>query len=86
MIKFIIDGIKIIPMWILILSLLTLIANIASIASIASISILIISLPPDYFTQKKRVSSIKAPVLRVFLLMLKNAFGVLALERHSGNK
>ena len=83
MIKFIIDGIKIIPMWILILSLLTLIA---SIASIASISILIISLPPDYFTQKKRVSSIKAPVLRVFLLMLKNAFGVLALERHSGNK
>jgi hypothetical protein len=73
MIKFIIDGIKIIPMWILILSLITL------IASIASISILIISLPPDYFIRKTHVSSIKDPVLRLFLRILKNAFGVLAL-------
>ena len=40
---------------------------------------LIISLPPDYFTHKKGVSSIKNPILRVFLQILKNVCGMVFL-------
>ena len=59
--------------WIFILSLITIIASTASILA------LIIYLPPDYFTRKKRVSSVKNPVLRALLLILKNVFGIIAL-------
>ena len=59
--------------WIFILSAITI------IASTVSIFALIIYLPPDYFTRKKHVSSVKHPVLRVLLRILKNVFGVIAL-------
>ena len=40
---------------------------------------LLISLPSDYFTRKKRVSPIKNPVLRLFLRLLKNVAGAVFL-------
>ena len=40
---------------------------------------LLISLPSDYFTRKKRVSRIKNPILRLFLRVLKNVVGTVFL-------
>lgn len=60
-------------LWIGILSVITV------VASIISLSVIIISLPPDYFTQKKHVSRIKNPIVRVFLRILKNVVGLIAL-------
>ena len=59
--------------WIVILSVLTL------IPSILSALVLIIYLPTDYFTREKHISIVTNPVLRVFLRILKNMFGVIAL-------
>ena len=57
----------------LILSIVTI------IASLASVSILLISLPSDYFTRKKRVSRIRNPILRLLLRLLKNVCGIVFL-------
>jgi len=73
MAEFIIDWIKI--HWLLVL----IFSGITIIASILTVSVLIISLPPDYFTREKHVSSIKNPILRIFLRVLKNVFGGIAL-------
>ena len=59
--------------WIVILSVLTL------IPSILSALVLIIYLPPDYFTREKHISIVTNPILRVFLRILKNMFGAMAL-------
>jgi hypothetical protein len=72
-IGYIIELIKSYWLWILISSV------IATVGSLAVGFALIISLPPDYFTQKKRISRIRNPVLRVPLRVVKNIFGVLAL-------
>ncbi len=73
MVTSLIDWVKAHWVWIFILSAITIIASTASIFG------LIIYLPPDYFTRKKHVSSVKHPILRVLLLVLKNVFGVIAL-------
>ena len=57
----------------LILSIVTI------IASLASVSILLISLPSDYFSRKKRVSRIRNPILRLLLRLLKNVCGIVFL-------
>ena len=71
--EFIINWIKI--HWLLVL----IFSGVTIIASILTVSVLIISLPSDYFTRKKHVSSIKNPILRIFLRVLKNVFGGIAL-------
>ena len=60
-------------LWIAILSVIVV------IASFIGFSVFIISLPPDYFTQKKQVSRIKNSIVRVCLQLLKNVIGVIAL-------
>ena len=40
---------------------------------------LLISLPADYFSRKRRVSSIKNPILRLLLRLLKNMCGAVFL-------
>ena len=72
-IELIIFQIKTYWMLFLILSIITI------IASLASVSVLLISLPSDYFSRKKRVRRIKNPVLRLFLHLLKNACGLIFL-------
>ena len=57
----------------LILSIVTI------IVSLASVSILLISLPSDYFSRKKRVSRIRNPILRLLLRLLKNVCGIVFL-------
>ncbi|MCZ6680609.1 MAG: hypothetical protein O7E52_25545 [Candidatus Poribacteria bacterium] len=73
MIEFITEWVKFHWLWVLIFSVITI------IGSLVGVSALMISLPPDYFTRKKHVSSIRHPILRVFLHILKNTFGVAAL-------
>ena len=65
--------------WLLFFLILPIIIIVTTFATLASISMLLISLPPDYFTQKKRVSRIKNPVLRLFLCLLKNVCGTVFL-------
>ena len=57
----------------LILSIVTI------IVSLASVSILLISLPSDYFSRKKRGSRIRNPILRLLLRLLKNVCGIVFL-------
>ena len=40
---------------------------------------LLISLPADYFSRKRRVSSIKNPILRLLLRFVKNVCGAIFL-------
>ena len=72
-IEFIAFQLKTYWMLFLILSIITI------IASLASVSVLLISLPSDYFSRKKRVRRIKNPVLRLFLYLLKNVCGLIFL-------
>lgn len=65
--------------WLLFLLILPIIIIVTTFATLASISMLLISLPSDYFTRKKRVSRIKNPVLRLFLRLLKNVCGAVFL-------
>ena len=65
--------------WLLFLLILPIIIIVTTFATLASISMLLISLPSDYFTRKKRVSPIKNPVLRLFLRVLKNVCGAVFL-------
>ena len=61
--------------WLLFFLIIPVIIIVTTLATLASISMLLISLPPDYFTRKKRVSRIKNPILRLLLFILKNVFG-----------
>ena len=61
-------------LWVVILSVVIV------IPSTIGLSVFIISLPPDYFTQKKHVSRIKNPVVRVCLRILKNIIGVIEIR------
>jgi hypothetical protein len=72
-IEFITLQIKTYWMLFLILSIVTI------IASLASVSILLISLPSDYFSRKKRGSRIRNPILRLLLRLLKNVCGIVFL-------
>jgi hypothetical protein len=72
-IEFIALQIKTYWMLFLILSIVTI------IASLASVSILLISLPSDYFSRKKRGSRIRNPILRLLLRLLKNVCGIVFL-------
>ena len=74
---FVIEFIKI--HWMLFFLILPIIIIVTTFATLASISMLLISLPSDYFTRKKRVSRIKNPVLRLFLRFLKNVCGAVFL-------
>ncbi len=65
--------------WLLLLVILPIIIIVTTFATFASISMLLISLPSDYFTRKKRVSRIKNPVLRLFLRVVKNVVGTVFL-------
>ena len=65
--------------WLLFLLIVPIIIIVTTFATLASISMLLISLPSDYFTRKKRVSRIKNPVLRLFLRLLKNVCGAVFL-------
>lgn len=51
----------------------------ALIVSFLGILALVIYLPTDYFTREKDVSIVANPILRIFLRILKNVFGVIAL-------
>ena len=61
--------------WILFLTL----TIITIIASLASVSVLLISLPSNYFSRKKQGNRITNPVLRLFLRILKNVCGLVFL-------
>ena len=65
--------------WLLLLLILPIIIVVTTFATLASISMLLISLPSDYFTRKKRVSRIKNPILRLLLRVLKNVVGTVFL-------
>ncbi|RKU11374.1 hypothetical protein C6502_08355 [Candidatus Poribacteria bacterium] len=65
--------------WLLFLVILPVIIIVTTLATLASISMLLISLPSDYFTRKKRISPIKNPVLRLLLCILKNVAGAVFL-------
>ena len=65
--------------WLLFFLIIPVIIIVTTLATLASISLLLISLPSDYFTRKKRVSRVKNPILRLFLLILKNVFGAVFL-------
>ena len=65
--------------WLLFFLILPAIIIVTTLTTLASISMLLISLPSDYFTRKKQVSRIKNPVLRLFLRLLKNVCGAIFL-------
>ncbi|RKU32285.1 hypothetical protein C6496_24230 [Candidatus Poribacteria bacterium] len=65
--------------WLWFLLILPVIIIATTFATLASISMLLISLPPDYFTRKRRMSRIKNPILRLFLRLLKNVGGAVFL-------
>jgi hypothetical protein len=65
--------------WLLFFLILPIIVIVTTFATFTTISMLLISLPSDYFTRKKRVSRIKNPVLRLFLRFLKNVCGAVFL-------
>lgn len=73
MIELITFQIKTYWMLLLILSIITI------IVSLASVSVLLISIPPDYFSRKKQVRRIKNPLLRLFFYLLKNVCGLIFL-------
>ena len=56
-------------------TLLVIISGISFIASIVGSTMLLMSLPADYFRTRKRVRRIKNPVFRICLSSLKNLFG-----------
>ena len=74
---FVIEFIK--THWLLFFLILPIIIIVTTLATLASISMLLISLPSDYFTRKKRVSRIENPILRLFLRLLKNVCGTVFL-------
>ena len=74
---FVIEFIK--THWLLFFLILPAIIIVTTLTTLASISMLLISLPSDYFTRKKRVSRIKNPILRLFLSLLKNVCGAVFL-------
>ena len=55
--------------------LLAIFSVVSFIASIAGSTMLLMSLPVDYFKTKKRIRRIKNPVFRICLSSLKNLFG-----------
>ena len=65
--------------WLLFFLILPIIIIVTTFATFASISMLLISLPPDYFSRKKRVSRIKNPVLRLLLRLVQNVCGAVFL-------
>ncbi len=74
---FVIEFIK--THWILLFLILPIIIIVTTFATLASISMLLISLPADYFSRKRRVSNIKNPILRLLLRLLKNMCGAVFL-------
>jgi hypothetical protein len=65
--------------WLLFFLILPIIVIVTTFATFASISMLLISLPSDYFSRKKRVSRIKNPVLRLLLRLVQNVCGAVFL-------
>ena len=65
--------------WLLFFLIVPAFIIVTTLTTFASISMLLISLPSDYFTRKKRVSRIKNPILRLFLSFLKNVCGAVFL-------
>ena len=55
--------------------LLVIFSVVSFIASIVGCTILLASLPSDYFKTKERIRRIKNPVFRICLSCLKNIFG-----------
>ena len=60
-------------MWVGIFSVVTM------VVSLASVSLLLVSLPADYFTRKKRLSPFRHPILALFFIIAKNLIGIFAL-------
>lgn len=65
--------------WLLFFLIIPIIIIVTTLATLASISMLLISLPADYFTREKRVSRIKNPISRLFLRLLRNVCGAVFL-------
>ena len=74
---FVIEFIK--THWLWFFLILPIIIIVTTFATLASISMLLISLPSDYFSRKKRTSRIKNPILRLLLRLLKNVCGAVFL-------
>ena len=55
--------------------LLVIFSVVSLIASIVASTMLLMSLPSDYFKTKERIRRIKNPVFRICLFSLKNIFG-----------
>lgn len=55
--------------------LVVIFSAISLIASLAGSTMLLMSLPADYFKTRKRIRRIKNPVFRICLSSLKNLFG-----------
>ena len=55
--------------------LLAIFSVISFIASVAGSTVLLMSLPVDYFQTKKQIRRIKNPIFRICLSVLKNMFG-----------
>ena len=55
--------------------LLVIFSVVSFIASIVASTMLLMSLPSDYFKTKERIRRIKNPVFRICLFSLKNIFG-----------
>ena len=56
-------------------TLLVIVSGISFIASIVGSTMLLMSLPADYFRTRKRIRRIQNPVFRICLSSLKNLFG-----------
>jgi hypothetical protein len=65
--------------WLLFFLILPIIVIVTTFATFTTISMLLISLPSDYFSRKKRVSRIKNPVLRLLLRLVQNVCGAVFL-------
>ena len=76
-IKVLIESIK--AHWLFLLMIIPAGTIVITLATFATISMLLISLPSDYFTRKKHGSRIKNPILRLFLYFLKNVCGIVFL-------
>ena len=55
--------------------LLAIFSGVSFIASLVGSTMLLMSLPADYFRTKKRIRRIKNPIVRICLSSLKNVFG-----------
>lgn len=55
--------------------LLAIFSVVSFIASIVGSTMLLMSLPEDYFKKERRIQRIKNPIFRICLFFLKNAFG-----------